>query len=77
MSDEQIIEAMMLQDEIDKANSVCEDIESDELHEHNMRTDLDYFLKHSEFAELKEMYQELSQKACEYGWCDVEVKGYL
>lgn len=57
--------------------SIVADMLQDELHERNMRTDIYYFLKHSEFAELKEMYQELSQKACEYGWCDVEVKGYL
>lgn len=70
-TDEQIIEAMNLQDEIK------EELSQDELHEYEMRSDLNYFLKHSEFEEFREMYQKLSQKAWEYGWVDVKVKDWL
>lgn len=73
-TDKQIIEAMNLQDE---KNSIRADMLRDELHERRMRTDLNYFFKHSEFIELNNLYEELSQKALEYGWVDVKVKDYL
>jgi len=74
MPDDEIIEAMILQDEKD---SIRADMLQDELHNRNMRTDIYYFLKHSEFEELEEMYQKLSQKAWEYGWNNVKVKDWL
>ena len=68
MSDKEIIEYM------NEKDSIRAEMLQDELHERNMRDDINYFLKHSEFEEFKDMYQKLSQKALKYGWCDFKVK---
>ena len=64
-TDEQIIEAMILEDE--KA-AIRQEMLQDELHERNMRTDIDYFLEHSDFDQLKETYDILHQKMWDYGY---------
>lgn len=74
MPDDEIIEAMILQDEKD---SIRAEMLQDELHERRMLTDFEYFLKHSEFEELEEMYRKIDKKAWEYGWLDVRVKDWL
>lgn len=50
---------------------------SDELYERKLRTNFEYFLSENGFAEFREMYQKLSQKAWDYGWNNVKVKDYL
>jgi len=73
-TDKQIIDAMLLQDEKD---AIRQEMLQNELHERNMRTDVNYFLNHSKLHELREMHHKLSQKALRYGWCDLKVKDYL
>ena len=68
-TDEQIINATMLQDEKD---SIRAEMLQDELHERNMRADINYFLNHSKLHELREMHPKIS-----HGWCDFKVKDYL
>lgn len=69
--DKQIIEAMNADNKIKKKEML-----QDELHERNMRTDLDYFLEHNDFDKLKEDYDRLYKKMWDYGYYD-KLKDYL
>lgn len=72
-TDKQIIDAMLLQDE---KNATHQEMLQDALHEHNMRTDIDYFFEHNNFDQLKSDYDKLHKQMWNYGYYD-SLKDYL
>ncbi len=71
--DKQVINAMLLQDEKD---TIRQEMLQDALHERNMRTDIEYFFKHSNFDQLKSDYDKLHKQMWDYGYYD-SLKDYL
>lgn len=72
-TDEEIINAMALQDEKD---AIRDEMLQDEANERRLRTDIDYFFEHSGLDELKETYDKLHKKMWDYGYYD-SLKDYL
>ena len=72
-TDKQVIDAMLLQDEKD---TIRQEMLQDALHERNMRTDIEYFFKHSNFDQLKLDYDKLHKQMWDYGYYD-SLKDYL
>lgn len=73
LTDEEIIEAMLLQDE---KNAMREEMLQDQHHEYLMRTDIDYFFEHSNFDQLKSDYSKLHKQMWDYGYY-TPLKDYL
>ena len=71
--DKQIIDAMLLQDE---KNVIHQEMLQDALHEHNMRTDIEYFFNRSNFDQLKLDYDKLHKQMWDYGYYE-PLKDYL
>ena len=72
-TDKQIINAMLLQDEKD---TIRQEMLQDALHEHSMRTDIEYFFEHSNFDQLKSDYDKLHKQMWDYGYYN-SPKDYL
>ena len=73
LTDEEIIDAMVLQDE---KNAMREEMLQDQHHEHLMRTDINYFFEHSNFDQLKSDYNKLHKQMWDYGYYE-PLKDYL
>lgn len=64
-TDEEIIDAMILQDEKD---AIRQEMLQDKLHERLMRADIDYFLKNSSFEVFNEAYNKFLKELRHYDW---------
>ncbi len=73
LTDTEIIDAMLLQDEKD---AMRQEMLQDQYHERLMRTDINYFFEHSNFDQLKADYNKLHKQMWDYGYYE-PLKDYL
>lgn len=59
---------MTAEDREEWEQDMLEESRAEELHEHKMRTDYDYFCDHTEVVELSDLYYKVKQAYEEYGW---------